>query len=988
MKPTSELVLDIYDLDAYQCQLAFGDGIPVVLCYLRVSKKQNEEHYSLDTQAREIRRECRRRFGDNCHLLWLTENGYSGKLGFWHEGLTSGEWRPGLQFAAELIAEGVINYVATYDCSRLARSLYVWFQMEQLHMAPHSVVYFSAAEGLDTSTEAGKEDVAMYMAMASGEWEHIVRTKRAGMKRRLEENYFIGARPYGWQWLHRWKSQGQGRSDIIPVPEEADIVRQMVHMCLSGRHPTQIRDRTQALGLLSPQGNKRWGVDTITSALRNPVHCGLVRRADGLHRGAHYESRIIEECEYYAVQKMIAGIDKRKMYEHREQDWLYEGLAVCGLCGGTMGVLKSPAGRGCYACLGHRVGRKHSTFSVLSDRVYGVVFKSVVDLAASQEFADTSSERLSKLLEEEFGDLEKQRSILTRRIDRGKRDYVAVARRNVRGEISSAEFAQFRKESRAELASLEEALDAVENKAKMRSAREKELIPALAVLRDFPRLWAVMEPSEQKDALSLLVSKLVLTPNETHITMHLELVLGEPVEVQLYSSVRSAGSGGLDSLTPNELLVASLLLKGRSVADVAREKGVGEETVHQCIRHLRERAGKDNLNEALKLIAPYIEVRQCDLEQKASWKRIFGLPINEQHLQVLELVRAGFNIREMARMLSTDERHVVYLRDQAYHRLGVHSRDNAVSEAIRRGLIRDVSNCGRPSDGDVEIIEKLAAWHSYASVASEHGMTLDELLDRLAGLCSHCGVARNYQLFGFARERGWIESEDPALNTLSDRTQTVSTEREEDGISGLPGGSHTKYVLAYCCGEQDDADIEKQAAELQNACSARIRSKRKIVWITDAGDALDTIRELVAKDEIFCVAVYSCAAIDSSAESWTTFLVDYLIPYNVQFFSVVERVNSRADLASYIDAMRQDRASRPEWQRNGHKPVRQQRPLSPRLAQVANLRAQGFTIVAIAERLRISPRYVGKLAQRVNNKLGGARIRDGVETRHLVATHL
>lgn len=930
----SELVLDVYDLDAYRHQLPFGDDLPVVLCYLRVSKKQTEERYSLDVQAREIRRECKYRFRDGCHLLWLAENGYSGKLGLWWEGLRSGEWRPGLQFATELITDGMINYVATYDCSRFSRSLYTWFQMEQLYMAPRNVVYFSASEGFDTSTEAGKEDVAMYMAMASGEWEHIVKTKRAGIKRRLAENYFLGARPYGWQWLHRWKSQGQGRSDIIPVPEEADAVRKMVHMCLSGRHPIQIRDQMQASGLLSPQGNKRWGVDTITSALRNPVHCGLVKRADGLHKGAHNESRIIEECEYYAVQKMIAGIDKRKMYQHREQDYLYEGLAVCGLCGGTMHVLKSPVGRGCYACLGHRVGRKHPAFSVLSDRVYGVVFKSIVDLAASQEFVDTSSKRLRKLLEEEFGDLEKQRSVLTRRIDRCKRDYVAVARRNVRGEVSSAEFAQFRKESRAELASLEEALDAVESKVKMRAAREDELAPALAVLRDFPKLWGAMAPDEQKQTLSYLVSKLVLTPNETHVMMHLELVLGDPIDVQIYCSLRSPKSGGLDSLTPNELLVASLLLKGMSVVEIAHEKRVHEETVHTCIRRLLKRVGTDNLDEALKLIAPYIEMRQCDVEHKASWRRALGLPINERHVRVLEFVRAGFNIREMAKMMSVDERQVVSLRHQAYYRLGAQSRDRAIAEAIRRGLIRDVSNCDRPADEDVEIIEKLTAWQSYASVASEYGITLDELLDRLSGLCAHCGVSRNYQLFDIARDRGWIQSKDPTPTCQrSDSTQMMLQDGEEDDMSGLARNSHTRYVLAYCYGGSDDTDLEMQVVALQNACSAKIRSKREIVWITDTNNALATICDLVAKGEIFCVAVYSCAATDGSADSWGTFLEDYLIPYKVQFFSVVERINNRADLSSYIDAMRQGKSNRPEWKRNV-----QLRLLSPALAHVTNLR--------------------------------------------------
>jgi DNA-binding NarL/FixJ family response regulator len=254
-----------------------------------------------------------------------------------------------------------------------------------------------------------------------------------------------------------------------------------------------------------------------------------------------------------------------------------------------------------------------------------------------------------------------------------------------------------------------------------------------------------------------MIVSLVLQPDGTLVKVELRLATGHARTVRLSVPYRSSKAEGLEGMTRGELQMANYLLRGMSVAEIASAKNTKTDTVvHEYVKRVCKRAGTDDPYQAALRAEPYIQARRSELGMSVYRKDDRNEPFGPLHTNLLELEAAGYAIKDVAEMLGLDAKQADFRRRQARWLLGTRTMAAAIAKARSRGLIRDFSGCERPADEDIEMIGKLAAGASYGLVAAEHALSVDELLSRLADLRGHCGVARNHQLFDFARERGWI----------------------------------------------------------------------------------------------------------------------------------------------------------------------------------------------------------------------------------------
>ena len=754
----TEININKYDLDYLEQVYHSIKGRNAIAGYLRVStRNQAFERYSIETQQRIITRECLSRYGAECTIVWFKDEGYSGTLPIKQEGMNKKQYRPAFSMMALLIAQGAISNVIAADCSRIARDLFIWKQFERDYLALYKVTFLPLTGEVDTSTQQGKDQIAYRVALAARErWQAKVAGDR-GRKEHTDAGYFMGVAPYGWKFQDRSSVPKGQRVNIEPVEKQAAVVQKMVHMNLSGRDASWIARNVTSQGIPTFTGKQNWGVDMVLLTLRNPVNCGYLRdKGQGLMPGFHADLRIIEKSEYDAVQRLLTNISTGSRYEFREIDQVFMGLAVCGLCERALLVHKSPASGANYYCGPTRRGNKHTYYSVLSDSVYEAVLRSIGETASSPEIQQATTERLRAMVDQQFGDPRAQETRLLRELKRIDEKFIAWSRSTrdlSESEVSAAadRFRQKKEEITSKRSEIAETL-------RRRELFEQELGPAIALLQDFPQLWKSMEIKQKRGFLQRMVTRFVLKPEGNFVRLDLSLITGYQKSVLLHVQYQSSLNKGLEGLTRKQLRMAAYLLQGRSRKQITQLRGCTIQTIEASIKIIKERAGTDDLNKALKLAAPYVEQRRSELALPDIVNAHSDRLTCSQDIQLLELVAAGFDTQEIEKRMMCDAKEIGRIRARAYHRLGVNDQENALREARARGLIRNYSDCEKPSDDDIAIIGKLAAQTSYASVAAENAMSVDELLAHLAELCAHCGVAKNYQLFEFANNRGWIET--------------------------------------------------------------------------------------------------------------------------------------------------------------------------------------------------------------------------------------
>ncbi|MDH3730859.1 MAG: response regulator transcription factor [Acidimicrobiia bacterium] len=165
----------------------------------------------------------------------------------------------------------------------------------------------------------------------------------------------------------------------------------------------------------------------------------------------------------------------------------------------------------------------------------------------------------------------------------------------------------------------------------------------------------------------------------------LELALSVPADIVLLD-VSMPGMGGLEALeqlsaSAPDLRVVMLSMHDKPVY-VRRAVELG------AAGYLLKSAGRDELLRALNAVADgnaYIQGEVTGPLLKAVASDETGLSPRE--LDVLRLVAAGSENKQVARELGLSEATVKSYLKSAYERLGVSSRAEAVAVALRRGLI-------------------------------------------------------------------------------------------------------------------------------------------------------------------------------------------------------------------------------------------------------------------------------------------------------------
>lgn len=131
---------------------------------------------------------------------------------------------------------------------------------------------------------------------------------------------------------------------------EAEVVRDIFNMYVSGMSSNQIANALNARGALTIRGNK-WHAPNILKMLKNDAYIGTYNYAG--HKIPNAFPAIIEEAQFYLVQEMTANRTKGKRMSNRS-DYVLSNKLYCLKCGhgmsGTSGTSATGRKYRYYTC--------------------------------------------------------------------------------------------------------------------------------------------------------------------------------------------------------------------------------------------------------------------------------------------------------------------------------------------------------------------------------------------------------------------------------------------------------------------------------------------------------------------------------------------------------------------------------------------------------------------------------------------------------------
>lgn len=306
-----------------------------VAAYARVSTDSDEQLLSLETQKEHYETFIKD------HQDWE----YAGL--YYDEGIsgTKIEKRDGLLRLLKDCEDGKIDRVITKSISRFSRNTTNTLEMVR-NLSKLGVYIFFEKENIDTEHMSSELMLSILSSIAESESRSISENSKWSIKHRFEEGtYIIGYPPYGYENLD---------GKMVIVPEEAEVVKLIYQMALSGDGTHRIANLLNKMNVPSKKGAK-WHPSTVQGILKNEKYTGDVifqktftdssfnrhtnYGEENMYLCRNHHEAIISHEDFELVAQAMAQRGREKSIDTESDKYLtryaFSGKIICGECGGT-----------------------------------------------------------------------------------------------------------------------------------------------------------------------------------------------------------------------------------------------------------------------------------------------------------------------------------------------------------------------------------------------------------------------------------------------------------------------------------------------------------------------------------------------------------------------------------------------------------------------------------------------------------------------------
>ena len=383
-----------------------------VAAYCRVSTLLESQETSIESQRDHYDKLIRGSDGWEYAGVFL-ETGVSG---------TKAEIRPELQ---KLLAEcraGNVDVILTKSISRFARNTTDLLEMVRTLTALGVAIRFEK-ENLDTGTMDSEFMLSILACLAEDESHSISGNMKWGIRKRFENGtYKSPLVPYGYGY------QGE---ELVIIPEQAEVVRRIFNMVLTGNGMNIISQTLNSEGVESPKG-KRWTQTTLRHIVKNPFYMGdalwqksymdetFTQRKNKGELDQYYDTDhhepIISREDFEAAQAAIAQRGKEVGYRDGEENtrgnnrYCFTGILKCKACGSVMHRQRSTEKDQCWICHRHSSHPDLCRMKPQSDADLKAAFINCLNKLAWSQGRRNSKEKILDAYETMLGKTEVERS--------------------------------------------------------------------------------------------------------------------------------------------------------------------------------------------------------------------------------------------------------------------------------------------------------------------------------------------------------------------------------------------------------------------------------------------------------------------------------------------------------------------------------------------------------------------------------------------------
>jgi DNA invertase Pin-like site-specific DNA recombinase len=279
---------------------------------------------------------------------------------------TTGKRRPGF----EKLLAAKPDRIIVWHIDRLVRMTSDLERVIELGVNVHAV----KAGHIDLSNPAGKAVARTITAWATYEGEQKAVRQRAANRQRAEAgNVAWSRRPFGYDH--------DAEGAVVVVEDEAELIRTAARDVLAGKPIGRVVREWNAAGVTTTPGGA-WGTTQLRRLLTNPRLAGrAVYRGEQIGTGAW--EPILDAETYTLLCQTLNDAGRRTSYSTARKH-LLSGLALCGVCGGTL--YASPYGQKgrrylVYRCRSYCLSRR-------ADRIDDLVQSAAIGLLSRPDALD------------------------------------------------------------------------------------------------------------------------------------------------------------------------------------------------------------------------------------------------------------------------------------------------------------------------------------------------------------------------------------------------------------------------------------------------------------------------------------------------------------------------------------------------------------------------------------------------------------------------
>jgi len=510
-----------------------------VWMYYRLSRDEDVELNSLNNQRGIL-------------LDYINDNGYE-LVGESFDDNVSGMHfdREGIEQLKKVVENGQIDAVVVKDLSRLGRHRTLTAVFID-YLKQHNVRVLSVTENIDTSDENDDLLVGFKGIVNDLYAKDISKKIRAGYLQKQKSGIVITT-PMGYR-------KDKNTDEILVVAEEAEIIRDIYEMYLSGFGFSSIAIKLNEEGIRSPQYyqntryNKKdpitrpdickkylWTGTTVKRILENEFYKGTLVCHKSYTSKINHIRLMLSEDECFVHEGFVPPIISKEMWDevqviikkkaegrvrasknspcHR-----YTGLIVCGDCGCVFVCKtrkwKNKPDRMEYNCNGyHRYGKNHCSAHRIDEEVLDHLI--YAELIRIKEIATTRyksiDDDLKKWLKNEgvaVSRLEKLRILISKQ----RNDLKALLLERARDISHAFLYDEMITECESNISKMENEIKSIENYSHTVKNRKKQIKSSVELIQKIINEGAISDAN-----LRMLVNKIIISEHGEQLDITIRL---------------------------------------------------------------------------------------------------------------------------------------------------------------------------------------------------------------------------------------------------------------------------------------------------------------------------------------------------------------------------------------------------------------------------------------------------------------------------------